>query len=219
MNDNVLNDLIIFLKGKGSVLIPVTRGVDEALFLSDFSLKAAAPVSAGPSRTLTLREQIESCDRCGPVSERRYPAGTGSNRVMLILNAPRLLSRFEREHYKKESIEMLKKMLGLLGLNIADTYITSMIKCEITDTLSGPGRAAASCADILKREIETISPEIIIVFGDIIPVRTLVKETRGVDWFSIEHPITLIRNPDLKRGAWNTLKTVQARISGTEINQ
>ena len=61
-----------------------------------------------------------------------------------------------------------------------------------------------------------MKPRIVIVFGDIMPLQKIVKGSVDIFWYNIEHPITLIKNPDLKRPAWSTLKLVMAKMK--ELN-
>lgn len=73
-----------------------------------------------------------------------------------------------------------------------------------------------NCEPIITREIEIIRPLVVIVFGDIIPLQRTIKESRDIFWYNIDHPITIIKNPELKRPAWNTLKLVMAKLG--ELN-
>lgn len=212
MNNSFNTDLAIVLKERGGRL-PIARGEDELEFInrwiaSDLTKNEASP----PRKPFSIKEMIKECTKCGQVAERKYPAGTGFSRVMVILNSPRLLSRVERNLYRDESISMMKKMIELLGVNFGDVYITNLIKCEVDDALSKTSSIVKNCEEILLKEIEEISPAVAVLFGDIIPLQKIVKSTKGVYWFNIDHPVTLIKNPDLKRGAWNTLRNVKQHI-------
>jgi uracil-DNA glycosylase len=67
-----------------------------------------------------------------------------------------------------------------------------------------------SCADILREEMKEVNPSFVIVMGAFAPVARLSKEFTSVRWFNIEHPVTIIKNPELKRSAWETLLLVRA---------
>ena len=213
MNRSAESLLEIILREKGET-IPLARDENELAFLYHWLSLTGDPVQpvSEPRDSLSIRDIIASCSKCGRVSERKYPAGTGLSRVMVILNSPRLLSRVERNLYKEESISMLKKMIELLGLMMGDVYMTNLVKCEVDDALSRTSSIVNNCEEILLRELELISPEIAVLFGDIIPLQKIVKSTTGVFWFNIDHPVTLIKNPELKRGAWNTLQNVKKQI-------
>jgi uracil-DNA glycosylase len=168
------------------------------------------------ARDEDIRALIESCDRCAGIEEKKFGFGTGANRVMVILNAPQLVNILEKKVMKKESVDMLKKMLQAAGLSFADSYVTNLVKCDISDPLLKPSQVVKNCERIIEREIEIVKPRIAIVFGDIISMQKIVKGSSDITWYNIEHPITLIKNPDLKRPAWNTLKLVMARMN--ELN-
>ena len=65
-----------------------------------------------------------------------------------------------------------------------------------------------NCVNVLKSEMDFVKPKIIIVMCDIIPIQNIVHSSRGVLWYAVEHPITILKNPELKRKTWNTLKVV-----------
>jgi uracil-DNA glycosylase family 4 len=163
-----------------------------------------------------IRSLIESCNQCAGIEEKKFGIGTGANRVMVILNAPQLVNILEKKVLKKESVDMLKKMLQAAGLSFADCYVTNLVKCDVNDPLLSPSQVVKNCERIMAREIEIMKPRIVIVFGDIIPLQKIVKGSTDIQWYNIEHPITLIRNPDLKRPAWSTLKLVMAKMK--ELN-
>lgn len=164
------------------------------------------------AREEDIRSIIDSCSLCAGIGERKYGIGSGANGIMLVLNAPQLVNLVEKKVLKKESVDMLKKMVQAAGISFQDCYVTNLVKCDIDDPLVRPSQAVKNCERIIEKEIEIIRPRIAIVFGDIIPLQRIVKGSGDINWYNIEHPITLIKNPDLKRPAWNTLKLVMAKV-------
>ena len=164
------------------------------------------------AREEDIRSIIESCSQCAGIEEKKFGIGTGTNRIMVILNAPQLVNMLERKILKKESVDMLKKMVQAAGISFPDCYVTNLVKCDIADPLVKPSQVVKNCERIIDREIEIIRPRIVIVFGDIIPLQRIVKGSGDIFWYNIEHPITLIKNPELKRPAWNTLRLVMAKM-------
>jgi hypothetical protein len=47
--------------------------------------------------------------------------------------------------------------------------------------------------------------------GEILPIQNVVNSSKGITWFNTEHTISLIKNPELKRPAWETLKLVKMK--------
>ena len=173
---------------------------------------APSPVAAVSSAAAgSIKERIRQCNRCADVSERKFSFGTGENGVMILLHMPSKISAFEKKIFRAESLEMMRKMMKGIGVTLEQCYITNMIKCEC-GAVNRPSDMFTSCEDLLRDEITFVSPRIIIVMGSMGPLLKLSKRFEEVTWFTLEHPLTLIKNPDLKRGAWETLKLVKEKI-------
>ncbi len=218
MKRSLRNDIISFLAESGQKRRPVTaRGEEEAEFLSRWLTAPIADVPGSDGPVLSPREDreklIESCTACGNVKEKRAGYGDGSSGVMIILNAPRLVDRVERDILRKDSIDLLQKMLSAIKLHMDTCYITNMIKCEMEDILTRPSEMVEHCQKILTRELEVMAPRIVLVMGDMQPIQKMIHGSSGMTWFSLEHPLTLIKNPELKHPAWKTLQMVQTEIS------
>lgn len=197
---------------RGRILL--YRGEEELDRLSGWLCRRER--SCGEERDIDLKRLIESCRACTGVEERKFGIGTGTSRVMVILNSPQLVNVVEKKVLKKDSVDLLKKILQAAQLSFNECYITNLVKCEVADPLMKPSQIVKNCEYIIKREIEIMKPRIAIVFGDIIPLQKIIKESVDVIWFNIEHPITLLKNPDLKRNAWNTLKLIMEKMK--ELN-
>jgi len=190
---------------------PLYKTAEERLFLYGWlnTVKLSAPEINDES----VITSIENCNKCKNVKEKKKGFGTGANRFMVILNAPQMMNRIEMSIHRSESVDLLKKMLKAIGLELADSYTTNLIKCESTDPFTKPSDMLKNCLDILKKEVSSLSPEIILVMGDIIPLQSVVKGSSGITWFNTDHPVSLLKNPDLKRPAWETLKLVKNRYA------
>ena len=174
---------------------------------------SAVVVSADPVNRDELNEMIMNCTRCPGADEKKSGVGSGANGIMIILNAPAMVSSFEKKQFKADSVELLRKMLAAIDIEFSSCYITNMIKCEPSETLHRPSSMFRECQHILKKEIELVKPLLIMVFGEIIPLQKIVHESEGISWYTIEHPITLIKNPDLKGRAWKTLQLISAEMN------
>ena len=207
--------LDILKKGSVSSGLIVCRNGDEKIYLKRY-LAQGIISKTGLAGSAVQPGTLSGCSGCPAVVERKRPFGSGVNGVMVVLNAPALTSKMEMDFYRTESAELLKKMLGSIGLVFAECYITNLVKCETTDTLVKPSDMVRNCLPVLKAEIETVKPKIIIVMGEIVPLQPVVNTTRGISWFNTEHSISLVKNPDLKRPAWQTLKLVKTKLQELE---
>jgi uracil-DNA glycosylase len=159
-----------------------------------------------------IKSVIDSCALCTGIEEKKFGIGTGASRIMLVLNAPQLVNILEKKVLKKESVDMLKKMVQAAGPVFADCYVTNLVKCDINDPIMKPSQIMKNCERIIEKEIDVMKPRIVIVFGDILPLQKVIKGSADIFWYNIDHPITLIKNPDLKRPAWSTLKLVMSKM-------
>lgn len=166
-----------------------------------------------PENRNELNEMIMNCSRCAGAEDKKCGVGSGANGIMIILNAPAMVSSFEKKQFKAESVDLLKKMLAAIDVEFSKCYITSIIKCEPSETMHRPSSMFRECQHILKKEIELIKPLLVMVFGEIVPLQKIIHESEGISWYNIEHPITLIKNPDLKGKAWKTLKLVSTEMN------
>lgn len=210
-------ELLACLRGaKSKRGLLLYRGEEELAFLLEWA--GREPAAAGTAcleRDPSIPELIRECGRCGEVEEKKFGFGTGANRVMVLLHPPKMITRIEKKFYKTESVDLLKKMIGAMGLAFESCYVTSLIKCETSDSFSKPSLMYRNCEEILKKEIACMKPRVVLVMGDIIPLKKIISDHGEVSWFNVEHPITLIKNPELKRSVWNTLKLAMASLADT----
>jgi uracil-DNA glycosylase len=213
--EGLYKDLAALLRDKflRSRLI-LSRGAEELELIAGWVCRQERAVEE--AREDDIKKIIESCAKCTGVEERKFGIGAGLNRVMVILNSPQLVNLVEKKVLKKESVDLLKKIIQTTNLNFSECYVTNLVKCEVGDPLMKPSQIVKNCEYIIDREIAIIKPRIIIVFGDIIPLQKIIKGSGDIFWYNIEHPITLIKNPELKRPAWNTLKLIVSKIK--ELN-
>ncbi len=167
-----------------------------------------------PVLSSSIEDAIRNCNRCPDIRDRKVGYGTGENGVMIVLNAPRYLTPSRRELYRNESVELLKKMVSAINLDIRHCYVTNLVKCETGEVAFKPSEMVANCQPILLRELEELSPGVVLVLGEIMPLQTIIHESTGIEWFNVEHPITLINNPEHKRQAWETLKLMKRSLKG-----
>ncbi len=190
----------------------IYRNQSELDFLDSFIKKnEAAPnvITLEKSKNFdNISDIIKSCEKCQDICERKLPFGNAVNKIMILINAPIMLSGVEKKIYKNDSIKLLKKMIQAVKLVPEECYITNLIKCETKNSLNQPSQMFNRCQDILKREIEEIKPEVILVMGELSPLNKFCKIHKDISWFNVDHPITLLKNPDIKRNAWNTLQNL-----------
>jgi len=207
------------IASRGLLSSPVLfRGDAERDFLLKWIGERSSPhPGSGPAEAATAQAAPDACGKCPGARDRKPAFGTGENGLMIILNPPRLVSSEEKSALKAQAVAMLKKMLASIHVEYAKSYITSLVKCESDGAT--PGQMFMNCRSILSDEIERIAPGTVLVMGELTPLKKIIDAHPGVTWFAVEHPITLIKNPDMKKPAWETLKLVGSRMGGSATRQ
>lgn len=213
-NFDIKKTLAFILREHGHDGVMLFKNSDELDFLKSY-LRVKPDPLAQTQAAVTPDSLISSCSRCRDVAERKTGYGTGLNGVMIILNAPRMANRAELKIHRAESAGLLKKMVNAIDLELHECYVTNLIKCESSDPFIKPSDMLKNCLDILKLEIDMMNPKLCIVMGEIIPLQPVIKSVKSISWYNTEHTLSLIKNPELKRPAWETLKIVRSRY--TEI--
>ncbi len=210
---NITDSLIGILKDRKLMKSALLyRGDEELNLLLSILRKNSGENELQVVSEITVESLIRECKNCPDIIERKSPFGSGSNRVMIILNAPRMANRIEISIHRTESVNLLKKMVSAIGLEMKECYVTNLIKCETGSALLKPSDMVKNCIKVLQKEIEIIRPELVIVMGEILPVQGIINSSKGITWFNTEHTISLIKNPELKRSAWETLKLVRKKF-------
>ena len=159
-----------------------------------------------------LVQQITGCTRC-PLSRDRNHAvpgeGSLSADIMFIGEAPGFYEDRDGRPFVGPAGQLLEQMLGKIGLSRQDVYITNMIKCrppKNRDPL--PGEIDA-CESYLDRQIEMISPRVIVTLGRfsfskffpgeaISKARGKPRRWRDLIVFPMYHPAAALHNPGLR---------------------
>ena len=104
-----------------------------------------------------------------------------------------------------------------------------MLKCRPPNNRDPLPEEVAECEPYLKRQIEIVKPKIICTLGRIAtqailrttgPMRALrgkLHQYEGIPVIVTYHPAALLRNPSLKRDAWEDVKWLRREYDGTEI--
>ena len=173
---------------------------------------------------------IQACERCelSTGCTQKVP-GVGSRQaeLMIIGEGPGMEEDLRGEPFVGRSGRLLDKMLEAIGLQREQVYITNIVKCRPPDNRDPKPAEALACRQYLQKQIELVSPRVILSVGRISaqnllgvqqPVGKLIQQQHTLPDSSIPlkvsyHPAYLLRTPSAKAIAWNDLKIVHQLLN------
>lgn len=220
----------------GADVLPIRIGVKPAV-------PARPPISAGDLRERTLQltviddNEVKGCVKCGLSATRTktvFGVGSPAARIMFIGEAPGHDEDVSGEPFVGRAGQLLTDMIQKgMGLRREDVYICNVLKCRPPNNRTPASDEIAACKDYLLRQIQIVSPEVIIALGAP-AAQTLLGTREGIGrlrshWHEFYpsgtalvgapisvmptyHPAYLLRDPGEKGKAWEDLKLVMTRL-------
>jgi len=223
---------LAYLEALG-VDVYVRRGLEPAPAVAPPEQPAAVevtppvPASAAPGVEATLdweplRAMVAACARCSLHETRTqtvFGVGNRSARWMFIGEAPGAEEDRQGEPFVGRAGQLLTAMLKALGFARDDVYIANVLKCRPPGNRDPKPEEAVQCRGYLERQIELVSPTLIVAVGRIAAQNLLATDTalarlrgkvhalgaRGWPVIVTYHPAYLLRSPGEKRKAWQDL--------------
>ena len=158
-----------------------------------------------------------------------FADGTPSHRILFIGEAPGAEEDLQGKPFVGRAGQLLDKMLDSIGLDRrTNTYITNVMNWRPPGNRDPSPEEAAICLPFLRRHIELVGPEIIVLLGTI-ATRHVLGRTDGImrlrgQWLDYHaagkmvpvmptlHPAYLLRQPAHKKLAWHDLLTIEKKI-------
>ncbi len=168
--------------------------------------------------------QICDCMRCELGNTRtNFVFGSGSPQadIVFVGEAPGQKEDLNGLPFVGRAGQLLDKILEAIGLDRNDVFICNVLKCrppENRDPLAGE---IEKCEPYLKHQLQLIKPRVIVALGRIAaktllridePLGKMREQTysyEGIDTLVTYHPAALLRNPNLKRPAWEDFKKIR----------
>lgn len=172
----------------------------------------------------TLKDQVINCQKCALAGIRNhviFGEGNSLAPILIIGEAPGQEEDLKGRPFVGRSGQLLDKILHACGFNrYQHVYISNVVKCRPPGNRSPSPEEIRLCKPYLLRQIDMISPKILILLG-----ATALKSMAGEDqkitrvrgtWINIGqrlampvyHPSALLRKPALKRDTWEDFKKV-----------
>ena len=201
---------------------PSTAG-SAAAGMPEASADARPAVPEVPLRDWSdLERRVADCTRCDLHRTRTrtvFGVGDRQARWMVIGEAPGAEEDRRGEPFVGRAGRLLDEMLRAAGLSRDTVFITNILKCRPPNNRDPSEGEAAACRGHLERQIELLSPRLILAVGRIAAQQLLGTEAplgrlRGrphrliraeIPVIVTYHPAYLLRSPKDKRKAWDDL--------------
>lgn len=198
-------------------------------------LPSQAAHLAGAATTLQeLRHAMERFDGC-PLKRAAtttvFGDGFPEAAVMVVGEAPGAEEDRLGLPFVGASGKLLDRMLGSIGLDRTNTYITNVVCWRPPGNRKPTPAEVELCLPFIERHIELVDPQILLMFGGAAAAALLARNDpisaiRG-RWFEYSspglprpipalatyHPAFLLRTPGQKREAWRDLLAVKKRLA------
>jgi uracil-DNA glycosylase family 4 len=201
------------------------------------SIGTAMELAASCNTLAELKAALESFEGC-PLKKGAthtvFADGTPSHRIMFIGEAPGRDEDRMGLPFVGKAGKLLDKMLASIGLDRAsNVYITNVLNWRPPDNRDPSPEEAAMCLPFLRRHIELVKPEIIVLLGAV-AARHVLGKTDGImrlrgKWLEYHaggkmvpvmptlHPAYLLRQPAHKKLAWRDLQAVAGKIKSLQL--
>ena len=194
----------------------------ESAPIADAKIDAALTASAERPVWDELQAQVAACTKCELHQGRTQTVfGVGDTQAswLVIGEAPGAEEDRRGEPFVGRAGQLLNAMLQAIGLSREQVYIANILKCRPPKNRDPRPEEVACCEPYLKRQIELLSPRIILAVGRIAAQNLLKNDTpigrmRGRVYYYGEHsipvvvtyhPAYLLRSPGEKRKVWQDL--------------
>jgi DNA polymerase len=194
--------------------------------MSQSSLFDEAPAESNETLDEINAELLRRAKAMPQYAERIFIFGEGAkgSRVAVVGESPGAPDIDSGKPFMGPAGQMLERILGAIGLNRDECYLTNTVKMissgdEITpDVLS-------FFTPYLHRELAVVRPRVIIAFGNT-PTRALLRtkkpisqmrgefhDYQGMQLMPTFNPAYLLRDPSKKREVWEDMKKVREFLS------
>ena len=154
-----------------------------------------------------------------------FGVGNPRSRVVFVGEGPGRDEDLQCEPFVGRAGQLLTDIIEKgMRLSRADVYICNVVKCRPPQNRNPEPDEVATCSPFLFRQIELISPEVLVTLGKFaahallstdVPITRLRgqwQDFRGIPVMPTFHPAYLLRNPAEKKTVWQDIKLVMARL-------
>ncbi len=170
-----------------------------------------------------LQQAVSTCQQCDLHKTRSQSVfGSGNQQAnwLILGEAPGVEEDRQGLPFVGAAGQLLTNMLTAISLTRDEVYIANMLKCRPPNNRDPCAEEIAPCSAYLKRQLELLAPQIILVLGRV-AAQNLLKtneplarlrgrvhtlEDSDIPVVVTYHPAYLLRKPGDKRKTWDDLK-------------
>lgn len=243
--NNLLETLDISLSARSHPITPIlkknkdildTIHVNSSTASFDNIAKNARELCSKASSLDELKDLVQKFDGCNlkkTAANTVFGDGSPHARVVLIGEAPGADEDRIGSPFVGKCGKLLDKMLAAININRADCYITNVLPWRPPGNRTPTDEEVAICLPFLKRQIELIKPDFLLLLGGIalkslLDVPDSISRTRG-KWLeyvideqktaqvlATYHPSYLLRSPSQKAKVWGDFLRLQKKMNCEE---
>lgn len=210
----------------------------EYYYMPSPKKNAVAETSTDREKMLKdLFDKIKDCRKC-PLGKTRikfvFGVGNVYSKLVFVGEAPGYDEDHKGEPFVGRAGQLLNKIIEAMNLKREDVYIANITKCHPMIDPTNPEKRGndrpptreemAECMPYLEKQLEIIRPEVICALGKtaaqgLLNTEETIGNLRGrvldlkigsldIKIVPTYHPAALLRNPSLKKHAWEDIKLV-----------
>ncbi len=176
-----------------------------------------------------LQAAVANCTACDLHRTRTQAVfGSGDRQadLMIVGEAPGAEEDRQGEPFVGRAGQLLDQMLRAIALDRRQVFITNVVKCRPPNNRNPHVDEIAHCLGYLRRQIELVSPRVILVLGRIAAngllggdntlasLRGRPHSLDGIPLVVTYHPAYLLRTPRDKAKSWADLRLTRRLLQG-----
>jgi uracil-DNA glycosylase len=212
----------IALTARPAAAAPASAAVQTTFVPSESP--ALAPRQDLPDDLGTLARLVSECRKCGLCDTRTntvFADGSATAKLVFIGEAPGRDEDLKGLPFVGRAGQLLDKMIAAIQLKREEVYICNVLKCRPPENRTPAPDEVEQCQPYLEQQLALVRPALICALG-LSAVQALLRtkssmaslrgrtfEYRGIPLIPTYHPAALLRNPGLKRDAWEDMQRVR----------
>ncbi|HTV07285.1 MAG TPA: uracil-DNA glycosylase [Acidobacteriaceae bacterium] len=219
---NAVTDAII----ESEPVIIARESAPDFLFVDPAPV--AVPASDRAAAMEAIRADIGDCTRCPLAFQGRHKIvfadGDPNARLMFVGEGPGADEDAQGLPFVGRAGQLLNNMITAMGLQRSEVYIANVVKCRPPQNRTPEPSEANTCMQFLWRQIEVVSPQVIVALGStaatyllgakssLASLRGRIHQVHESQLIVTYHPAYLLRDPRQKAEAWKDLQIAMKEL-------